>query len=156
MWTVSFFVHSQAFEEELATVGIEIDFHNYSYVAFFFTISICWIWYHCQLKQWITMRKKKLYNYCISLYYIIEFDGQLKSTFAYFSGFWSRAPVCVSVQTAPFPIYLLDSNRAVADFWIRLVSFSPQVWLMIISIFNVFFSSQCHPSLGLSLKWSFS
>ena len=100
--------------------------------------------------------KKKLYNYCISLYYIIEFDGQLKSTFAYFSGFWSRAPVCVSVQTAPFPVYLLDSNRAVADFWIRLVSFSPQVWLMIISIFNVFFSSQCHPSLGLSLKWSFS
>ena len=24
------------FEEELATVGIEIDFHNYSYVAFCF------------------------------------------------------------------------------------------------------------------------
>ena len=78
---------------------------------FVFTISICWIWYHCQLKQWITTRKK-LYSYCISLYYIIEFDGQLKSIFAYFSGFWSRAPVCVSVQTAPCPVYLLDSNRA--------------------------------------------
>ena len=156
MWTVSFFVHSQAFEEELATVGIEIDFHNYSYVAFFFYNQYLLNLISLSIKTMNNHEKKKLYNYCISLYYIIEFDGQLKSTFAYFSGFWSRAPVCVSVQTAPFPVYLLDSNRAVADFWIRLVSFSPQVWLMIISIFNVFFSSQCHPSLGLSLKWSFS
>ena len=40
MWTVSFFVHSQAFEEKLATLGIEIDFHNYSYIAFSFLQSV--------------------------------------------------------------------------------------------------------------------